>query len=59
MPDLQGDSSASQRPTSEAFRYLPHAVALEDTVESAHSDVPFEPTDERNAFIEAAVQAGG
>jgi hypothetical protein len=34
-------------------------VILEDTVESVRGDVPFDLAGERNAFIDAAVQAGG
>jgi hypothetical protein len=59
MPGIHDDANESKVPTPDAFRHLPRAVALEDTVESVPSDVPFRPTDERNAFIEAAVQAGG
>jgi hypothetical protein len=59
MPDVLGNSSGSNRPASEAFRQLPDGVALEDTAESAPSNAPFDPAEERNAFIGAAVQAGG
>ncbi len=59
MPEIQGSSSAAGQPTSEAFRHLPDGVALEDTVASVVSDGAFASADERNAFIEAALQAGG
>ena len=59
MPDIQGDANESTVLTTEAFRHLPRAVALEDTVESVPSEVSPGPADGRNAFIEEAVQAGG
>ncbi len=59
MTDTEGEAGAPGRRTSEAFRTLPAGVALEDTVQSKPGATPFEPADDRNAFIETAVQAGG
>jgi hypothetical protein len=59
MPNIPGHLPASKGLTSEAFRRLPDAVVLEDTVESVRNTVPLEPAGERNAFIDAALQAGG
>lgn len=42
-----------------AFWHLPDAIRVEDTVTSIRGDLPPEPSGERNAFIAAAVNAGG
>ena len=59
MPHTQADASASMRSAPERFRHLPDRVALEDIVESVAGEVSFDPAEERNAFIDAAIQAGG
>ena len=59
MPDTEGHVSPTERPPSEMFHHLPDGVVLEDTVLSVLGDVPSEPAGERNAFIDAALQAGG
>ena len=59
MPHIQADLSASKLSGPERFVHLPDRVALEDTVESVPGEVSLDPVEERNAFIDAALQAGG
>jgi hypothetical protein len=58
-------SEATEEPSGatvaapEAFRHLPDVIAIEDTITSIRGDFPPGPSGEQNAFIAAAVDAGG
>ena len=59
MPQSSADESTPTPAATERFRHLPDRVALEDTVESVPGDGSADPAAERNAFLDAALQAGG
>ena len=59
MSKVADHRSAISGTGPEAFRHLPDTVSLEDTVASIRGDSPSPPSGEANAFIAAAVNAGG
>jgi hypothetical protein len=44
---------------AQAYRHLPEVIPLEDTAASIKCDSPSEASGEENAFIAAAISAGG
>lgn len=52
-------SAADGRVEAQPFRHLPVATSVEDTVASMRGDSLPDPLDGRNAFIAAAINAGG
>ena len=53
------DATATNGATTDAFRHLPAPVRLEETVATTRGDSPPEAIGEQNAFIAAALHAGG
>ena len=58
-PMSTDDEDATGGATTDAFRHLPAPVRLEETVATTQSDSPPEDIGEQNAFIAAALNAGG
>jgi hypothetical protein len=56
---MTGSLEPSTANETSPFRHLPQPAVLEDTVTSIRGDVPPDPDGGRNAFIAAAVEAGG
>lgn len=52
-------SSEHDRSEAWAYRHLPEVISVEDTVASVRGDSPSDPCGEQNAFIAAAIKAGG
>jgi hypothetical protein len=59
MARAENRPNAATRTDPEAFSHLPDAISVEDTVTSIRGDSPPDPSGERNAFIDAALNAGG
>jgi hypothetical protein len=59
MPKATDPTERSEAGRPGAFRHLPDVISLEDTVTSIRGDVPASFSGEDNAFIAAAVNAGG
>ena len=58
-PSPADDSAADASAEAHAYRHLSEAISLKDTVASMRGDSPPDPSGERNAFIAAAINAGG